>query len=222
MFSDSVAIVLGVNTDGASIYYTLDGSEPKPGCSELYEGPFMIHESQNILARAFKDGCEPSHTIHLTATKAHFLPSTNIDGLSTGICYQLFTGQCSSVNDIPLMTTSDTGVMECPSIVKCPYDDHFAYIFNGYLDVPAEGVWEFATISDDGSSLAIDGIPVVDNDGSHSETLASGLVALSKGFHSFELRYFENYEGETLKWAWKLKDEAELRAIPSDKLFHKK
>ena len=58
--------------------------------------------------------------------------------------------------------------MKEPSIAGAPDEDHFAYLFSGYIDVPEEGIWSFALKSDDGSALWIDGVCVVNNDGSHS------------------------------------------------------
>ena len=70
--------------------------------------------------------------------------------------------------------------------------------------MPENGVYTFQTSSDDGSVLYIDNELVVNNDGSHAAIPATGFIALEKGFHSYKLYYFEDYEGEHLSWAWKL------------------
>ena len=50
-------------TDGASIYYTLDGSEPDEA-SKLYPGKsFNVFDSVTIKAKAFKEGMLPSETV---------------------------------------------------------------------------------------------------------------------------------------------------------------
>jgi hypothetical protein len=43
----------------SQIRYTLDGADPGPG-STLYTGPFLINRDVNIVARAYRDGYEPS------------------------------------------------------------------------------------------------------------------------------------------------------------------
>ncbi|MDR0688364.1 MAG: metallophosphatase, partial [Prevotellaceae bacterium] len=68
-----------------------------------------------------------------------------------------------------------------------------------WIKIPDTGLYRFYTFSDDGSTLYIDGQPVVSNDGSHSKRYAYGTVALNAGFHDLRLRYFEDHMGQTLK-----------------------
>jgi len=58
-------IELAVQTPGAQIYYTLDGSEPTES-STLYEGPFAITDTATVRARAYADGLAPSDIIEAT------------------------------------------------------------------------------------------------------------------------------------------------------------
>ena len=58
-FNDSVSVTLSTNTAGASIYYTLDGSDPTIA-STLYSGPFMVTNSGTVKARAFLSGYNDS------------------------------------------------------------------------------------------------------------------------------------------------------------------
>ncbi|MCH2062321.1 MAG: lamin tail domain-containing protein [Roseibacillus sp.] len=48
-------------TVGASIYYTLDGSEPSPDNGTLYTGPLTIDKTETIRAAAFKNGQVPTN-----------------------------------------------------------------------------------------------------------------------------------------------------------------
>jgi PA14 domain. len=95
------------------------------------------------------------------------------------------------------------------------------YIFSGVIVVPEDGVYAFQTRSDDGSMLYIDGELVVNNDGSHAAISATGMIALSKGCHSYKLLYFEDYEGEFFSWNWKLPSSKEFGPIPTSALFVK-
>ena len=77
------------------------------------------------------------------------------------------------------------------------------------------------TKSDDGSVLYIDNLKIVDNDGSHAAITATGRIALKKGYHSYKLLYFEDYEGEHLSWGWKKTNASEFENIPESNLFIK-
>jgi hypothetical protein len=67
----------------------------------------------------------------------------------------------------------------------------FAIKFSGSFNIDAPGDYRFRLVSDDGSKLLIDGKEIINNDGKHSETSASGNVTLTTGKHSIEVDYFQ-------------------------------
>lgn len=219
LFVGSVEMRLYTNTEGAEIRYTLDGSEPGKE-SELYVAPFLLDKSVAIKAKAFKDGLEESRTAIFNAERAVFIPAVPAISAVPGVSYTYHRGVFSKVSEIKSAPAAFRGVMPCPSIAEAPDEDHYGYVFTGFIDVPEKAVWEFMTKSDDGSVLYIDGRRVVNNDGSHAAIAATGRVALDKGMHRFELLYFEDYEGQELAWGWRRTGEAEFHAVPDDRLFH--
>ena len=79
---------------------------------------------------------------------------------------------------------------------------------------------EVAVTSDASAVLYIDGTKVVDNAGSHSAFTSTGMIPLLKGLHSFELVYLEDYEGQSLAWAWKAPGDARFSRIPESAIYH--
>jgi hypothetical protein len=67
----------------------------------------------------------------------------------------------------------------------------FAIDYSGEFTVSAPGRYGFRLSSDDGSKLFIDGRPVIDNDGVHPTTSASGAADLAAGPHAIEAQYFQ-------------------------------
>jgi len=61
LFQTPVSVTVSSRTDGASIHYTLDGSEPNE-LSTMYTDPFTIWISSTLKAKAFMSGREPSET----------------------------------------------------------------------------------------------------------------------------------------------------------------
>ena len=218
LFTEPVEIILATTTPGAEIRYTLDGSEPGPQ-SPRYTEPVRVDRSLTLRAKGFKAGAAPSHTLTLRAEKARFLPPAATEAATQGVRYTYYEGRFARTADIPGGRRTATGVMPEPSIAGAPQEDHFAYLFEGLIRIPRRGIWEFATKSDDGSVLLIDGRKVVDNDGSHASVTATGRVALEAGLHAFELRYFEDYEGQELSWSWKAPGEKEFAPIPAGNLY---
>ena len=85
----------------------------------------------------------------------------------------------------------------------------------GYLEVPVDGIYTFALLSDDGSTLTLDCELLGDNDGAHSPVEIIVQKALKAGLHPIEVRYFdcnggvlqmelvnENGEKEVLPGTW--------------------
>ena len=219
-YEGELEVALLSRTEGAEIHYTMDGSEPDKD-SPLFESPFNITDDLVISARAFKEGLEPSGLMKIHAFPAVKIPAANVTGLKQGCRYTYHTGIFTCTADVRASRPVSSGVMAAPSIEAAPDDDHFGYVFTGYLDVPSDGIWDFAVRSDDGAILEIDGRLVVDNDGSHSAFTATGRIPLKKGMHPFRLSYLEDYEGQSLFWAWKPQGEGSLQPIPAEAVWYR-
>ena len=64
-YEAGIAVSISSPTEGATIRYTVDGSEPDE-TSEIYTEPLNISETTTIKARAFKMGMRPSETVTAT------------------------------------------------------------------------------------------------------------------------------------------------------------
>jgi hypothetical protein len=71
-------------------------------------------------------------------------------------------------------------------------------VFRGYFSISNDDIYRFYVNSDDGSRLYIDGELVVDNDGVHTLTEASGFVPLKAGAHDFRVEYFNAADTGTI------------------------
>ena len=80
--------------------------------------------------------------------------------------------------------------------------DYYAIRFDGFVFVPADGVYTFHVLSDDGALFSVDGDTVVAHDGIHGAGEKSGQIALQKGYHRLHLDYFERSGAEALKVEW--------------------
>ncbi len=147
-----------------------------------------------------------------------YLPSKGVKPTKQGIHFDYFEGNFKQTDDILPAKKMKEGIMSNFSIKDAKQEDHFAYLFKSLIKIDKRGVYRFYTYSDDGSKLLIDGKVVVDNDGGHSAKRADGMVALEAGYHDIELRYFEDYMGQSLEVGFSSKDIAET-VIPNNILF---
>jgi hypothetical protein len=93
----------------------------------------------------------------------------------------------------------------------------FSIQWSGYLVVDRPGMYTFATTSDDGSFLHIDGHAVVENGGVHSAETRTGDIQLDRGSHGVVLQYSQAGGLYAFEWSWARKGEP-LAPIPFDVL----
>ena len=94
-------------------------------------------------------------------------------------------------------------------------------MFEGLIYIDEEGIYSFYTDSDDGSCLYIGDQLVVENDGLHSMSEESGIIALSMGYHPIRVTYFEKSGGNKLVVSYD-GPKIEKQIIPYQILFHQK
>ncbi|MGE9271398.1 MAG: Ig-like domain-containing protein, partial [Verrucomicrobiales bacterium] len=89
------------------------------------------------------------------------------------------------------LTPSASGVLTTgPDLSVLPTtanDD--GLFFEGYLNIPSEGLWSFTLTSDSGSFLRIHEVMVVDDDYHHDGSRTVGTALLAAGLHPIRLYY---------------------------------
>ena len=79
----------------------------------------------------------------------------------------------------------------------------FAIRLRGQLKVETAGTYNFKIQSDDGAQVYINGDLIVDNDGLHPFTIATGSAMLAAGYHDLEILYFQGPPTHIgLQWSW--------------------
>ena len=81
-------------------------------------------------------------------------------------------------------------------------EEQFSIEWAGVIMIPATGAYQFATRSDDGSELLIDGQRVVDNRGLHGIQEQSGGIRLEQGAHALRVRYAQETGGADFQAFW--------------------
>ena len=208
-------------TEGAEIYYTKDGSEPTRA-SKKYTEPIGFERSTLVSFKAFKKGMKPSGTIVKQVLLDIDHSSVKLRKKTNGLQYQYFEGPFLSVKDFEAKgKLHDEGIMDTPDITKAKVKDHFGFIFTGYLYAPKTGRYSFTLESDDGSTLRVSDVDLVDNDGSHSLKRKRGEIRLERGYHKFEMRHFDDYDEEVLRFLWTIPGE-KIKEVGEEYFFVEK
>jgi len=119
--------------------------------------------------------------------------------LKSGVSYTYFEGKIDSVAQIDQLKPKKNGHTSNFSLNPAEVEDHFAFKFNAYINIPENNMYTFYLRSDDGAVLYIDGKKVINNDGGHSAQMKKGFIDLEKGFHKIKVIYFEDYMGQVMQ-----------------------
>ncbi len=186
---------------GVPVRYTTDGSAPT-GESALYKGPFAVRDTTTVQARTFAAHTPPSPVSAATFTRLTPLPAQKPANVTPGLTYSYYEASFQNVAGFSGQTPAATGAVPDFRLTPHTRDTDFGFKFEGYVDAPAQGLYTFGTTSDDGSTLAIDGQPVVDNDGLHGAATSTGTVALAPGRHRITVLYFQGGGDAILHVTW--------------------
>ncbi|WP_461451997.1 family 20 glycosylhydrolase [Mucilaginibacter sp.] len=193
-FGSQLNAQLKPSVTGATVYYTIDSYTPRE-TDLIYNTPLsynvpldQFRELETIVITPSGKRSVVTHTVMWNKTP---LPPVNYTTNKSGLSYQLYSGTFTSTTDLDKSAVVDTGVVKSfnqAAIKKSSLA--FGVIYSGFIRIDDNGVYNFTTQSDDGSTLLIDDVPVVNNDGRHGSLEQGGSVPLQKGFHRFTLKYY--------------------------------
>jgi hexosaminidase len=195
VFGSQLNAQLKPSVVGATIFYTIDSYTPRE-TDLTYSTPLsynvppdQFRELETIVITPSGKRSVVTHTVMWNKSP---LPPVNYNSTTTsGLKYELYSGTFTSTADLDKSVAIDTGIVKSfnqAAIKKSSLA--FGVIYNGFIRIDNDGVYNFSTQSDDGSVLLIDDVPVVNNDGKHGSLEQGGSVPLQKGFHRFTLKYY--------------------------------
>lgn len=116
-----------------------------------------------------------------------------------------YEGELAKLEGLPgiqLLTQLGQSVVYEVNLRALTRSEHAALLWEGYLDVPSDGAYQFQLSSDDGSRLIIDDRLIVNNDHRHEKQTLSGTVGLAQGWHRVRLEYFQADGPSALELHW--------------------
>jgi PA14 domain/Chitobiase/beta-hexosaminidase C-terminal domain/Calcineurin-like phosphoesterase len=185
---------------GLNLRYTLDGSEPNLG-SMTYQNPITLTATTTLKVRYFNtQNGAASDTWEQVYRKVSPLEPSKTKPSKPGMIYRYYEGNFNALPEFKTLKPLRTGAVQDFNVERLAGSriDHYAIVYEGYVDIPADDMYYFYIRSDDGSKFYIQDQLVVDNDGSHEERARGGDIALKKGLHPFRVEYFEDFEGQSL------------------------
>lgn len=218
-FVDRTVVTLTTPNQGASIYYTVDGTTPTQA-SPRYGEPLTFDETTTLNARAYAPGLESDYVAAARLTRLEPEPSVQTGPVESGLVCKGYRGAWETLPDFATLEPADRWIaaaVELPKEGLGPED--FGLAFAGYITIPREGLYTFNLWSDDGSRLWIGGREVVNNDGLHGNQPKTVNLALGKGKHEIRVEFFQHLGGKALELEVE-GPETERQPVPAGWLFH--
>lgn len=134
-----------------------------------------------------------------------FLRDSHVQ-LRPNMTFQYFEGSWDKLPDFSTLKPVATGEASAFDLHAGKRGNNFGMVFEGFLHIPKVSDYTFHLGSDDGSRLFIDGEKVVDVDGVHPHTEASGKTKLTAGPHPIRVDYFQGGGEWTLTLQFESKD----------------
>ena len=216
-FIDETTVELTCPLPGTEIRYTTDGSMPTKE-SALYNGALEVGKTTDFAFRTFRPDGSPSDVVRTKYVKAPYAEAVTAPAaLQPGLkaVWHDFRGNlCADMDAAPVKGEYVVESVSIPEEVK----GNIGLVLTGYLEVPADGIYTFALLSDDGSTLMLDGELLGDNDGAHSPVEIIVQKALKAGLHAIEVRYFD-CNGGVLQMEL-VNEKGEKEVLPSAWLKH--
>ncbi|MEJ7913480.1 MAG: PA14 domain-containing protein, partial [Chitinophagaceae bacterium] len=145
-----------------------------------------------------------------------------------GIKYKYYTGVFNALPDFNALMPQASGFMPNIALTPRTQNDNFAFLWEGFIKIPAAGNYRFRTNSDDGSKLylgALNGAgspysfsatAIVNNDGLHGpQDITSAVISLSAGIYPIAISFFEQGGGESMTASWETPGSAGFVLIPN-------
>ncbi len=198
----TIAVELSAPVRNGAIRYTLDGSDPGAE-SPVYRDRLDLRldeKGTTVSARVVLAGGRMGPVARARFARTTLRPAEDMSGtqLRSGLAFAYMEGAFATVAELSGAPVSGRGLTPRVQLTGVERSEEFGLELSGYLQVPADDLYTFELVSDDGSQLEVAGQLVIDHDGLHAASGETGMVALEKGHHRLRVRYFQAGGGREL------------------------
>jgi hexosaminidase len=171
---------------GAKIYYTLNGRDPLDTDLE-YDGPITFYvpenEKRELRTRVITPSGRRSIATRTLMYNRALIPAVNYTSNTQGLKYRLVKGHFTVPEQLDNAMGKDTVMNKLDAEQFKKDNPNFGIVYNGYINIPADGSYNFTLSNYTTTQLSIDGEKLTESE---------YILPLTKGFHKMEIRYVYN------------------------------
>ncbi|MBN1926391.1 MAG: alpha-L-fucosidase [Prolixibacteraceae bacterium] len=203
VFIDKVNFETVSDIENAVVRYTVDGTIPTVA-SPASEGENLLFPENSFVLKAacFIDGIPVSGISELSFDKVEPIAAKKGLTAKPGLKFNYYEKLWEKLPDFRREEIVSSGICKKPDLSLRNTEFNYGFLFEGYINIPETGVYQFSLTSDDGSRLNISGKSVL-NDGLHAMRTRNLNIALEKGLHPVEIQFFQAGGEAGLEISWK-------------------
>jgi hexosaminidase len=207
---------------GTKIYYTLDGTTPDER-SKVYDKPITIELKQNEkveLKTVVANGKGRRSVVYAaTLIRREMLPAVGPSGKTAGVTYSLYVPSNVYAQDTSPQKGESKSIALQQFAPRIDPKQTFGVTFEGYLNITADGVYDFQVDSTWDRRLSIDDVELINEAGTKDRAMKSAVVPLKAGWHKLVVHY-DHREGDMFfRVRYGIKGQG-LRQIGGGELVH--
>ncbi len=181
-------------TRAMAMYFTLDGTEPTLA-STKYSAPIPVEGDATVKIRTALVSGKLGKVRTISVKKEDFIAAAQVEAKNKGLKYKVAEAEIYSTKEVAKIKNWKEKVAKDYKETNKLFDykKPSVAIFDGYVEILEDGVYQFSTNMDE---LYVAGNLLIDNDGEvkrHPRTDAS--IALAKGLHPLKFLYINNVFG---------------------------
>ncbi|HWD91725.1 MAG TPA: chitobiase/beta-hexosaminidase C-terminal domain-containing protein, partial [Verrucomicrobiae bacterium] len=217
VYTNSITITLSGATNGAAIYYTLDGSTPTTN-SIFYTVPFTLTNSAAVNAIAVG-----TNGISSTLAIASFINSSSI-GNGTGLAGAYYANHTAAnpYTGSPTMVRTDA-VVNFNWTTNPPAAGfnltNYTVRWTGSIQPQFDETYTFYATADDGVRLWLNGRPLIDGWVNEAATTYSNTITLhAQQLYNIEMDYYQNTGSAVAELQWS-SPSTPLSVVPQTQIY---
>ena len=186
----------------------IDAWPPKSHTSLYGTGPADKADIESLILsfaqRAFRRPVKQEEIARYVALVRSQMKAKESGGAIQNLTYKGYKGTWRKLPAFSSLTPIYQGSLANGLIDLRPsrMKDYFGMVFEGKLNAPRAGDYQFQIASDDGARVIVNGKKVVEHDGLHGASLKKGTIQLSAGTHKIQVEYFAFGSPNSFRASW--------------------
>lgn len=172
------------------IFYTLDGTEPTTAAI-AYKLPFSVKNDTTLKFAAFAAEILPSNTQSIALKTYNWQKTQVVPNLKNGISLSIYETPITAVDDLLMQKPLQTKLVKNVSLSDTTRKEHVGLVFEGWIKIPEDAVYDFYLSGDDGTKLWMDNQVLISSANVNGSDLRTAKMAFKKGFHQIKLAYLQ-------------------------------